>query len=141
MTTQQVLDALIAAIHAIAPHARFYTESIPQGFTRPCFFMDIRQKDFPLMDRRFRREFSVTIQFFPEKGNAMREKAQEMADQLTLFLEWVEVEGLPRRFFGSKSQIENDGTLKFECKYKNDLIKCVPIDKMQTLKKNISTQI
>lgn len=139
MTSQQVLDALITALHMIEPNVRMYIEPIAQGFQRPCFFMDIRQKDFPLMDRRFRREFFVSLQFFPEQGDAMREKAQRMADRLAVFLEWVEMENRPRRYFTCQSETEKDGTLKFDCTYMCYLMKYEPTEKMQNLKKNIET--
>ena len=48
---------------------RIYREKIPQGFTRPAFFVEgalsVHEKTLP---GRARREYSISVSFFPDGG-------------------------------------------------------------------------
>lgn len=139
MTTQDVLNGVIATILETDPQAIIYTETIPQGFARPSYFLDITQSEKTLMGTRVQREFAVTIQFYPPKNNEARENALKIADQLSMILEWIEIDKRPRRFFDCHYHLLDDHTVKFECRYACHLIRQETYHKMQTLIKTIET--
>lgn len=139
MTTQDVLDAIISTILDWDNQAIIYTETIPQGFARPSYFIDITQSEKTLMRTRLQREFSITIQFYPPKNNGARENALKIADQLSMILEWIDIDGRPRRFFDCQYHLLEDHTVKFECRYACHLMRQENYQKMQTLTKNIET--
>lgn len=139
MTMQDVQKALIAMIKEMEPSATIYTEKIPQGFIRPCYFMKVDQNDKALMNERFERTFTIQISYYPKNQEQPREEAKRKMEMLSLCLEWIDINGRPRRMMQVKQSIKEDHTLLFETGYKCYLTRTMTHDKMEHLKQIIQT--
>lgn len=137
MNDQLLLDASAAAILDAFPGAKIYTEKIPQGFLRPCFFIDVKCSEKALMQDRCERTLSLTIRYYPEKKQDGRGQAQEVLNELFAVMEWVELDGLPKRMEKPTGKIDDENTVEFLADYRFHVFKRHPIDKMRKLKQDI----
>lgn len=138
MNAQEVLDAVIAAIMTMDAQARIYAETIPQGFSRPCFFVSANQREIPLMGQRYLRSFDVRVLWFPPDKESASQDSRLVGDALTMALEWIEVNGLPRRAAKISIQThERDGGLEFSAEYAAHIFKRMDTEKMAVLEHHI----
>lgn len=139
ITFNLVRDSIIAALHQHFPGIGVYGEEIKQGFEEPCFFVKL----FPvsqeqLLGRRYQRNHSFDIHYFPTEAGEGEEQRQneemhDMAEQLYDKMELVPVtSGLMR---GTKMRHEIvDGVLHFFVDYNFQVKKeAAPDPVMQTM--------
>lgn len=117
-----VIDGVLDALALAQPEATLYTEEVQQGFNAPAFFVRIypvRQER--LLDRRYRREYNVLVQYYPlppTDGSSLRKNRdfQLLADQLFDELRRVSVGTGTVAVTGMNYEI-NDGVLSFFVTY------------------------
>lgn len=121
---QAVMQALDQAYPAIPVHG----EEIEQGFTEPCFFVQL----FPvaqthLLDRRYRRSHSFNVQYFDARNRDLHAMAEELYSLLYLIaIEDDLIRG------SSMSHEIIDGVLHFFVTYEFQILR-IPegVEKMQ----------
>ncbi|WP_018752177.1 phage tail terminator family protein [Paenibacillus sanguinis] len=121
---QAVIDALDRAFVSIEVNG----EEVEQGFTEPCFFVQL----FPvahthLLDRRFRRNHSFNVQYFDARNRDLHAMAEELYDVLYL----INVEDDLIRGSNMSHEII-DGVLHFFIQYEFQILRQPEgYDKMQ----------
>lgn len=106
-----VVQSVAAALAARFPDLPVYTEPSPEGFTGPCFFVQLlKSEQHQELGRRFKRSYSLDVRFF-SAAERSRESAYDMAEQLyELFADFPADEGLSYGG-GISAEIKDDGTL------------------------------
>ncbi|AFL99520.1 hypothetical protein Desde_1088 [Desulfitobacterium dehalogenans ATCC 51507] len=139
ITFNLVRDSVIAALHLYFPGIDIYGEEIRQGFEEPCFFVKL----FPvsqeqLLGRRYKRNHSFDIHYFPTEAGEGEEQRQnedmhDMAEALYDKMEMVPVTGGLIRGVKMRHEIV-DGVLHFFVDYNFHVLReAVPDPPMQTM--------
>ncbi len=140
-----MINSIIAAI-SIALNKEFgdgyknYTEEVKQGLEEPCFFISCINPTYTLVrGRRYFRENSFCIQYFPAAHGQEREECNAVAERLYPCLEWITAAG--DLVHGTKMRGEVvDGILNFFVNY--DLLVCraEDTDPMEEISESISAK-
>lgn len=106
-----VVQSVAAALAARFPDLPVYTEPSPEGFTGPCFFVQLlKSEQHQELGRRFKRSYSLDVGFFPAAERS-RESAYDMAEQLyELFADFPADDGLSYGA-GISAEMKDDGTM------------------------------
>lgn len=139
-----VRQAMFAALAEHFPeYLKRYGEEIQQGFTEPCFFVqmiDARQhKEFW---RRYRRSHLFDVVFFPSPGQRKRQEALAVAERAFEALEYLRLpDGSLVRVFGDIQTEYTDEVLHITAAYPMSVIRIEqPAAKVQQIDTEIETK-
>ena len=109
-----IIEGISTALNAeFGDRYKIYVNELKQGLKEPCFFIScIRPTSRRFFNRRYFREHSFCIQYFPESRNRETEECNDVTDRLFLCLEYITVTG--DLMMGTKMRSELvDGVLNF----------------------------
>jgi len=140
-----MINKIINAI-SIALNAEFgddytvYSEEVKQGLQEPCFFISCINKTNELfLGRRYFRENSFAVHYFPADEMNAKEECNEIAERLYLCLEWLTVDGDLIR--GAKMSAETvDGELNFFISYDMFMHKKAEYEAMDSFSSEITVK-
>ena len=96
---------------------RIYTESVKQGLTEPCFFVQlINPVNRRELGERFFRQNLFCIRYFPKSDDTPKAECYQMQDDLFLALGYITVDGDLQRGIGMRGEFV-DGVLNFFVNY------------------------
>lgn len=113
-----IIEGISTALNAeFGDRYKIYVNELKQGLKEPCFFIScIRHTSRRFFNRRYFREHSFCIQYFPENRNREKEECGGVTDRLFLCLEYITVTG--DLMMGTKMRSEFvDGVLNFFVNY------------------------
>lgn len=115
---QSIVDGISLTLHtAFGDGYKIYTESVKQGFQKPCFFIQLVTLQSRLQrGRRFFRQSSFCIHYFPNSKNAPKAECFQMQDDLFLALEYITVDDDLLRGINMSGEFEQ-GVLHFLISY------------------------
>lgn len=65
---QKLLDSITSQLDYFFPETTIYTQLVPQGFSKPCFTVEItKSKQQTLLSNRYKLYNSIHIQYFPSQ--------------------------------------------------------------------------
>lgn len=140
MDGRMLVDAAVAALVGDFSDVTVYEEIVEQGFSRPCFFVSAEEREEALLNDRAARSFQLNVLYHGEGRPPDRAAASDMAAALAVTLEWLDVDGLPRRIQAGGWECGEDGTLHWKGEYRGHVFKRIPQVKMKTLEKGIRTR-
>ena len=120
MANELLVNGIAAALHARYPSYPIYKEDIPQGFDRPCFYIQSRDTSHKEgLHYTALRTYPFVVHFFPEKDDYHgREQCRKMADALYDILEYLRLSNdMLRRGYDMKGEITEDCVLQFHVYY------------------------
>lgn len=97
---------------------KIYKESIEQGLQEPCFFVSVivplRERHSP---KRFRRDVTITIQYFPEDKENYYAEDNAVIERLYDVIELISIDDEFIRGADFDSTISDEGVLTFQATY------------------------
>lgn len=124
MTSQQTLSAAALCISEIFPDSPVYAERIPQGFSRPCFFITACESEKPLAGQRVALRVEITVARYAGADEDAATVGREAAQTLSLALEWLRVDERPRHCLAMSSSTDTEkGITTFKFAYAAHLFK------------------
>ena len=131
-----ITKGITRALSKVFTDMDIYTEYMEQEFEEPCFYISsVHSTESPLIGNRYKRDYSFDIMYFPETmyGN---EEMNNMAEQLAIILEFIEIDGSQVRGTKINSNV-TDGILHFFISYNMHIYKPREVTKdMEILKIN-----
>ena len=123
MMINSIIEAIAIALNGeFGDDYRVYVERERQDLKEPCFFIScLNPTHTRILGRRYFRENSFVIQYFPQDRQREKEECNDTAERLNDCLEWItvkgdNVEGDP--VMGSQMRYEIvDGVLNFFVHY------------------------
>lgn len=115
---EDIIDGISVALNSeFGDGYKTYTEEERQNMVDPCFFvMCLNPTHNLFLMRRYFRENTFVIQYFPQNKNRKREECNAVAERLTMCLEWITVTNDP--VMASRMHYEIiDGVLNFFVNY------------------------
>lgn len=110
-----------------------YSESIPQGFREPCFYIKpIEMSREQGLDRKRKKYYQFGIHYFPEECRHKNKSMNEVYETLTNILEYIEIDEQLYRGTEMRSTIQDD-VLHFFVNYDFHVIKSRDKNYMETL--------
>jgi hypothetical protein len=138
---QSIIDGICRKLKSeFGDGFRIYTESIKQGLSEPCFYIQaLEPASTQFFGKRYFRRHPFIIQYFPESGRP-KEECNKVQEKLYLALEHIAVNGDLTR--GEKMHGEySDGVLNFFVNYDMFVyVKGGEPDKMGAISKIITTK-
>ena len=117
-----------------------YLETMKQGLTRPCFFIELlKPSSKKERDTTYRRNNLYCIHFFPKDTSQPISECYQMLDTLYLALEYIEVGGNLVRGTGMLGEIQDD-ILKFHINFNVRVRKIPEFVTMETLQTELQTK-
>lgn len=114
---EKMIMAIAGELGQCFPESAIYTESVPQGFRQPCFFiclLNSLQKS--LLGGRFLQSYFFDVQYFPKNELRSNRESNSTAAVLYDILEYIRVDtGLIRGVDMRNEQ--TDGVLHFFVTY------------------------
>lgn len=129
----EIMDAVTRKLFALFGGGyAIYTGSVEQELEEPCFFVAfLEPSNKPLLGRRYRRIYDMSIQYFPQEKRQPARELNEVADRLLDGMEYVRLaDGSMRRGTGMKSHT-SDGVLTFFVTY--DMFGTKPAPEVETM--------
>ena len=88
----ETIDGLSVILSNLFEDVTIYSESIPQGFKEPCFFiLNLTSEEQALLGNRALRITSFNIQYFPKDQFSPKAECQRVAETLYGVLRNVEM--------------------------------------------------
>lgn len=117
--SNEILEAVARQLNSLfGDDYAIYTETVNQGFVKPCFFVQlIEQSEKPMINNRFYRKTGVCIQFLQGEAVQPSDERNRVAEGLMNEMEYVRLtdESLLRGT-GKSWKMEN-GILNFFISY------------------------
>lgn len=114
----EIMDAITRKIFEVFGDGyAIYTDNVEQELKEPCFFVSFLEPSHkPLLGKRYRRIYDMSIQYFPADRDPSRE-LNEVTERLMDGLEYITLsDGSMRRGQGMKGRV-SDGILTFLVTY------------------------
>lgn len=129
-------DGIIGALDRQFPDDPKYKHDIPEGFERPCFYVQSRD---PMhtegLGYRAMRTYPFIVHFFPARDDdRARETCRKVGDVLFDILEYIELSnGMIKRGYKKEFNVTEDGILQVQVRYDMHYRRHTEYDKMQVL--------
>lgn len=123
----EIMDAVTRKIFEIFGDGyTIYTDNVEQDLKEPCFFVSFLEPSHkPLLGKRYRRIYDMSIQYFPSSEDPSREMNQ-VVDRLIDGLEYISLsDGSLRRGMDMSSRVSDD-VLTFLVTYDVFMVKPEP---------------
>ena len=122
--TQALYDEFVTDDQPIRP---IYTETVPQDFDAPSFFVDavssIQEKR---LNDEYDRVYSFDVVYFPSDSLAANKEMQDIGDMLFFVLEYITLENGDRLRGSGMSRSIVDGVLHFSVAYSPRVRRPIP---------------
>lgn len=115
----KIISAVSTAIKDdFGENYKVYKEAIKQGLKEPCFFVSVivplRERHSP---KRFRRDVTVAIQYFPEDKNNYYAEDNTVIERLYDLIELITVDDELIRGKDFATHIDDEGVLTYQVTY------------------------
>lgn len=112
-----------------SPITTIYTETIPQGFTEPCFFVEpVAVTQEKRIHREYDRSYSFDVMFFPADSTCANEQMTSIGDRLLFALEMISISETDRLRGASTGWRLVDGVMHFSISYNPRVLNPPPSD-------------
>ena len=114
----QLMDAAVSRLGELFPGYPVYMGNLPQEPERPCFFLELKEKNEKTMTgKRAIRKIKFSIRYIAGESQQLHKEQNQTAEMLMDGMEWIRMpDGLLVRGTDRKHQL-TDGILDFSVIY------------------------
>jgi hypothetical protein len=131
----KIVDGIVEKLKEAFPDVlKIYTEQVKQGFTEPCFVVNlVNPTNTQFLGNRHYRTNLFSVQYFPESGADAKTECYSVQDALFQSLEYINVGDDLQRGTGMTGNFV-DGVLVFNVNYNMYVYSEPEFDPMETLR-------
>lgn len=139
----EIIDGLSVALSDEFDGITIYSESVPQGFQEPCFFiLNLTSEEVRLLGGRAQRNMAFDVHYFPKSTLSPKFECQSIAERLYPVMRQITLlDGSNVLGLGLNHEIV-DGVLHFNVEFKPTIVyvKPNPTEDMGTIEVNQSVK-
>ena len=135
ITVKSILSSVAAALVTEFEGFEVYIEEVPQGLSQPCFTISCSPSVKQVLSKRFRRDFDICVNFFPETDEKYGECA-DVEERLFTALQYISVDGDLLRGEDMSRKL-SDGILTFNVRFGTFVIDAEKAETMGELREEL----